>query len=74
MISRPAAQRLKFRRDANHLEVRTAGRPGLAIDWDSGRLTIEPKRYSALLELHSAAMKPGDETRATLRFHVLTSE
>ncbi|HUJ80758.1 MAG TPA: hypothetical protein VLW83_02690, partial [Candidatus Acidoferrales bacterium] len=60
--------------DANHLEVRTAGRPGLAFDWDSGRLTIEPKRYSALLELHSAILKPGEETRATLRFHVLAPD
>jgi Glycosyl hydrolases family 35 len=70
----PGGAAIEIPADANHLEVRTAGRPGLAMDWDSGRLTIEPKRYSALLELRSAALKPGDETRATLRFRVLTSE
>jgi hypothetical protein len=59
---------------ANHLEVRTAGRPGLAFDWDSGILTIAPKRYSALLELHSRVLKPGEEFRATLRFRVLAPE
>jgi hypothetical protein len=60
--------------DANHLEVRTPGRPGLAMDWDSGRTTVEPKRYSAQVELRSAILKPGDETRAALRFHVLAPE
>jgi Glycosyl hydrolases family 35 len=70
----PGGAAIEIPADANHLEVRTAGRPGLAIDWDSGRLTIAPKRYSALLELRSAALKPGDETRATLRFRILTSE
>jgi len=70
----PGGAAIEIPADSNHLEVRTAGRPGLAIDWDSGRLTIAPKRYSALLELRSAALKPGDETRATLRFRILTSE
>ncbi len=70
----PGGAALEIPADANHLEVRTAGRPGLAFDWDTGRLKIEPKRYSALLELHSAILKPGEETRATLRFHVLAPD
>jgi hypothetical protein len=70
----PGGAAIEIPADANHLEVRTSGRPGLAVDWDSGRLTIEPKRYSALVELHSAALKAGDETRVALHFHVLAPE
>ncbi|MGA8075601.1 MAG: beta-galactosidase [Candidatus Acidiferrales bacterium] len=70
----PGGAALEIPPDANHLEVRTLGRPGLAFDWDAGRLTIEPMRYSALLELHSAVLKPGEKTHATLRFHVLAPD
>ena len=44
------------------------------MDWDSGRVTIEPKRYSALVELRTAALKPGEEMRAALHFRVLAPE
>jgi hypothetical protein len=70
----PGGAPIEVQADANHLEVRTPGRPGLAMDWDSGRLTIESKRYSALVELRSAALKAGDETRVALHFHVLAPE
>ena len=70
----PGGAAMEIPADANHLEVRTPGRPGLAFDWDAGRLTIQPKRYSALLELHSAVLKPGDAARITLQFHVLAPD
>jgi hypothetical protein len=70
----PGGAPIEIPADANHLEVRTSGRPGLAIDWDTGRLTIEPKRYSALVDLRSAAIKPGEEIRAALHFRVLAPE
>ncbi len=60
--------------DANHLELRTSGRPGVAMDWDSARVTIEPKRYSALVKLRTATLKPGDETHLMLQFRVLAPE
>ena len=35
---------------------------------------IEPKRYSALLELRSGVLKAGDEERFSIRFHLLAPE
>jgi hypothetical protein len=60
--------------DANHLELRTRGRPGIALDWDSGRMSIEPKRYSVLLKLQSPPLMPGVELKTTTKFHVLPAE
>ncbi len=70
----PGGAPIEISADANHLEVRTPGRPGLAMDWDSGRVTIEPKRYSALVELRTAALNPGEAMRAGLHFRVLAPE
>lgn len=67
----PGGAAIEIPADANHIEVRTPGRPGVALDWDSGRITIQPKRYSALLELHSAVLKPGEDWRAKLHFRIL---
>jgi hypothetical protein len=48
---------------ATRVEVRTPGRPGLALDWSGAgagaRLTIEQKRYTVLLRLSFSALDPG---------------
>ena len=70
----PGGEAIEIPFEAKHLEVRTSGRPGLAVEWDSGSLVIEPKRYSALLELRSGVLKAGDEERFSIRFHLLAPE
>jgi hypothetical protein len=53
--------------DAARLEIRTSGRPTLAMEWTVGRITIQPKLYSAriLLEFpaHAAAKKSSGDTQ-----------
>ncbi|MGB9405375.1 MAG: beta-galactosidase [Candidatus Acidiferrales bacterium] len=60
--------------DAKHLELRAPGRPGLALDWESGRMSVEPKRFSVLLRLTFPSLAAGAEMKSTLRFHVLPAE
>jgi hypothetical protein len=47
--------------DAARLEIRTSGRPTLAIEWTAGRITIQQKLYSAriLLEFPAHATANG---------------
>ena len=73
-ISCPAALRWKFPPMPIISKCgRWVARGSLSIGIPDG-LTIEPKRYSALLDLHSPVLKPGEETRTTLRFHVLAPD
>jgi len=58
------------------VEVRTPGRPGIAIEWgcveSCPRMTIEPKNFSALLRLEFPALTPGAEPMVTsVRFRIL---
>ena len=45
----------------SRIEIRDAGRPGLAFAWDhdAARLTLEPKKYSVLLRLEFPPLDPG---------------
>jgi len=43
------------------LEIRTPGRFGLAIEWNSGRMNIEMKHFSAFLKLQFPVLEPGGE-------------
>jgi hypothetical protein len=70
----PGAPTIEIPADANHLELRTPGRPGVSLDWDAGSLSIEPKRFSALLRITYPAFAPGAELKSTIRFHVLPVE
>jgi Glycosyl hydrolases family 35 len=70
----PGAAIIDLPADANHLELRTPGRPGVTLDWDTGALSIESKRYSALLRITYPAFAPGGELKSTIRFHVLPVE
>jgi len=58
--------------DAKRVEIRTPGRPALAMEWDAGRVTIEQKLFSArlLLELPLAGAQDG-AARADVRYTIL---
>jgi hypothetical protein len=65
------------------LEVRTPGRPGLALEWSCtkspaqpcGQMRVEMKQFSALLELQFPPLTPGGEPgEYSIRFDVLSVE
>jgi len=70
----PGGQRINLPNDTRHFELHTPGRPGIALEWDSGSLSVEPKRFSVLLELQSRQLSPGEELKATTTFHILPAE
>ncbi len=70
----PGGPTIEIPVDAKRLEIRTPGRPGIALDWDSGKMSIEPKLYSVLLKLQSPALAPGVELKMATTFHVLAPE
>jgi hypothetical protein len=70
----PGGPAIEIPADAKGLELRTPGRPGLALDWDSGKMSVEPKRYSVLLKLQSRALAPGVELKMAMTFHVLAAD
>jgi hypothetical protein len=70
----PAGPTIEIPANANHLELRTPARPGVTLDWDAGALSIEPKRYSALLRITYSPFAPSVALQSTIRFHVLPVE
>jgi hypothetical protein len=61
------------------VEVSTTGRNGIALEWECaaecGRMTIEPKNFSALFRLVFPALKAGGGSSAyTVRVHALGAE
>ena len=63
----------------SRIEVRTWGRPGLALEWDCaklcGRMTVEMKNFSALLELQFPTLQPGGAAgEYWVRYRVLSGE
>ena len=68
---------------SRQLEVRTPGRPGLALEWSCtkppaqpcGQMRIEMKRFSAMLTLQFPPLIPGGEPgEYSIRFSVLPAE
>jgi hypothetical protein len=62
--------------DRKNVEVRTPGRPVIAIEWDCDaacpKMTIEPKNFSALFRLEFPPLTPGAAAaKYTVRIHVL---
>jgi len=60
--------------EAARIEIRTPGRPALAIEWDAGRVTIEQKQHSAriLLEFPQFTSQSGTEdVRHVVRYIVV---
>jgi len=70
----PGGPALNLPEEANQLEVRTRGRPGVAVEWDSGKMVVEPQRYSLLLELQSRELAPGEELKMSTIFRALPAE
>jgi hypothetical protein len=62
--------------DEKHVEVRTPGRTGIAIEWECAescpRMMIEPKNFSALFRLEFPALTPGAAPmEISVRFRIL---
>ncbi len=55
----PGGDTLALSSGVSRLEIRTPGRPGLALDWKDARMTIEMKNYSLLLRLEFAELALG---------------
>ena len=71
----PGSGTLEVPKDVNRLEVRTPGRSGLALEWKTGRLTIEKKNFSALLKLWFPPLQAGGEPgEYQVRYTVLPVE
>ncbi len=75
----PGHARLELPEGVSRIEVRTWGRPGLALEWDCakscGRMTVEMKNFSALLELQFPALLPGGVVgEYSVRYRILSSE
>jgi hypothetical protein len=62
--------------DRKSVEVRTPGRPVMAIEWDCDsacpKMTIEPQNFSALFRLEFPPLTPGAAVaQYTVRIRVL---
>jgi hypothetical protein len=71
-----SASALEVPLDRKSLEVRTPGRPVMAIEWDCDaacpKMTIEPKNFSALFRLEFPPLTPGAAAaQYTIRIRVL---
>ncbi len=56
------------------LEVRTPGSAGLALEWTGGTVTVEMKRFSALLEWRFPVLEVGEPVRYQVRYTLLLAE
>lgn len=56
------------------LEVRTPGSAGLALEWTGGTVTVEMKRFSALLKLCFPVLEVGEPVRYQVRYTLLLAE
>jgi hypothetical protein len=79
----PDRTALELPEGSHRLEVRTPGRPGLALEWSCtkppaqpcGQMKIEMMRFSALLKLQFPPLIAGGETgEYSIRFNVLPAE
>lgn len=59
-----AGNPLEVPEEAGRIEVRTPGRPTLAMEWSAGRVTIEQKIYSALVLLEFPAADAAENAPA----------
>lgn len=66
----PERGRIAVPESVRRVEIITPGRPGLAVEWKTGALAIEMKRFSVLLELRIPAAV-GEQERATVRYTLL---
>ncbi|MBI3669881.1 MAG: beta-galactosidase [Acidobacteria bacterium] len=61
------------------IEVRTPGRAGLALEWKTGRMTVEMKNFSALLRLQFPSLSAtpgtgGEPGKYQVRYTVIAAE
>jgi Glycosyl hydrolases family 35 len=74
MAFRPSSKPIQLPESTRRIEIHTPGKPGLALAWSRGRLTIAPKNYSAELQLRIAAGLGDAPNGATVSYTMLTAE
>ncbi|HYL46797.1 MAG TPA: hypothetical protein VEU52_07205, partial [Candidatus Limnocylindrales bacterium] len=72
----PGGKTIEVPEGMRRVEVQTPGRAGMAIEWECGkicaRMTIEPKKFSALFRLEFPPLIPGGEAENyTVRLRVI---
>lgn len=71
----PGAPALVLPEGAGRLEVRTPGRPTLALEWKTGKMVVERKQFAALLKLQFPPLEPGGEPgQYQVRYTVLPAD
>ncbi len=71
----PGGPQIVLPDDARYLEIRTPSRPTVKLSWDSGRMTIEQKNFSAWLKLQFPQLTPGGAAGDySLRIRVTSAE
>jgi hypothetical protein len=71
----PGGAPLELPESATRLEMRVPDRPGLALEWEAGKMTIEQESSSAWLRLKFPRLTPGGDPGAYfVRFRVLHPE
>jgi hypothetical protein len=58
----------------SRVEVHTPGEPSMAIEWQGGTMTIEPKNFSALLRLQFPPLARGADANYTVSVRLLGVE
>ena len=76
---KPASEAIELPAGTKRVEVRTTGRPATVLEWDCAaecaRMTIEPKRLSALFRLEFPKLAPGaDPAQYTIRIRAIERE
>lgn len=72
---KPGGAPLELPESVSRLEIRTSDRPGLALEWEVGKMTIEQENSSAWLRLQFPRLTPGkDPGIYFVRFRVLHAE
>jgi hypothetical protein len=74
---KPAGEPIELPAGTKRVEVRTTGRPAMTLEWDCaaecGRMTIEPKHFSALLLLKFPKLTRGADP-AQYTIHIRARE
>ena len=76
---KPASEPIELPAGTKRVEVRTTGRAATVLEWDCAaecaRMTIEPKRLSALFRLEFPKLTPGaDPAQYTIRIRAIERE
>jgi hypothetical protein len=72
---KPGGAPIDLPEGVSRLEIRAPDRPGLALEWEAGKMTIEQENFSAWLRLQFPRLTPGgDPGTYFVRFRILRTE